>query len=113
MTLTNNQVSLIRLKSGDNISPFLVPFEHIQLVYDDSASMDETIYHVVQLALDALTAERTRLGDKPGRETLDARIDNLKDKLKFYKEQAGLYGAPLTVGEVDFGIDEEYDEDDY
>jgi hypothetical protein len=113
MALSNNQVSLIRLKSGDNISPFLVPYEHIELIYDDSASIDEAIYHVIQLALDALTAERTRLGDKPGRETLDARIANLQDKLKFYKEQAGLTGSPLTVGEVDFGIDEEYDEDDY
>lgn len=111
MTLTGNQISLIRLKSGDNISPFLVPYEHIQLIYDDSASMDEAIYHVIQLALDELTAQRARAGDKPTREMLDNRIENLQAKLKFYKEQAGLFGAPITVGEVDFGIDTEFDED--
>lgn len=109
MTLTSTQISQIRLLATDVIDPFLVPYDWIQLLYDQADSdTNTTVYNVMALMKARLAADLTRAGHKPEAEAKKARLDALCERMKTYEETYGI-GSTMSVGTVDLGLDADLD----
>jgi hypothetical protein len=112
MTLTNTQISQIRLLATDDNTPFLVNSEAIDILYTQAGSdMNTAVYNVMALMKMRLAATVPMKDDKRHRDVLNARIDALCERMKYYETQYGI-GSTMTVGTMDLGIDTDLSETD-
>lgn len=109
MTLTNTQVSQIRLLSTDANPPFLVSPEELNILYDQASSdTNTTVYNVMALMRTRLAAKLLQAGDKPEASWLNKQIDLLCERMKSYEDKYGI-GSTMSVGTADLGIDSDLD----
>lgn len=105
-TLTQSQVSTIRLDSTDIIEPFLATYEQMALFYDQTeGNYNLTVFKVVQLMQAIHIGRRPRNGDKVGMEVWETRYKQLCERLEHWQKQAGVVNGSPTTRTLDSGID--------
>jgi hypothetical protein len=109
MTLTNTQVSEIRLLATDIVDPFLVTAEWIEILYGQASSdMNTTVYNVMAVMKAKLAADLTRMGHKPEAQAKQDRLDALCERMKTYEDKYAI-GSTMSVTTADLGLDTDLD----
>ncbi len=109
MTLTNTQISQIRLLATDVVEPFLISAEWADILYSQSSSdMNTTVYNAMALMKMLISADMTRMGHTPEAQAKKDRLAALCERMDYYESTYAI-GSTMSVGTVDLGIDTDLD----
>jgi hypothetical protein len=111
MTLTNTQISEIRLLSTDVNEPFLISAEWADLLYTQANSdLNTTVYNAMAIMKSKLADMLVRASDKRQEAWLDRRIDALCERMKTYENLYGI-GSTMVVTTADLGTDTDLEDE--
>lgn len=121
-TLTANEITYIRMMTGDTCEDYDVSDEFMQYLHDEKATIaplctfSDPLGGTIVWVLRARVMKATRLFDETGdgsATSVSQKYTHLKEQLAEWESRCGMSGGGVSFGSIDMGIDSDDEGSEY